>query len=348
MTPEIHYKKSAEEHRAWCLALAAWKVAESEAWHADTDCPPAPEYPTTPEIKADEEREAKFRLLRDEAKSCSHLRHSFGDEREFYVSGIEVYRRDIRVKYKPCNESDHWTPEVKPKREAITERSKKARKRLHWTVSNTETPIIGMIVLTYRDPPWSGKVVKRQLGDFFDLLRRRWAKKIEWLWWMEFQARGAVHIHILTSGSIHNEMQTRKVWRKKKERDGTLKRVERTIYCGAEYDWMADRWLRIIRAEFDARSRRWSAGGIWEVWDTPCGAARYASKDAYKNHQTRIPKNFQDCGAWWHRSRGFKTPVMLAEVIGGESAVRQVLKISEGKLFPVLFNATATLNRQKL
>ena len=102
--------------------------------------------------------------------------------------------------------------------------------------------------------------------------------------------------------------------------------------------------MRIIGMEKDDASRKFNLGGIWERFETPDGAARYCAKDAWKPYQTRVPKEYSDVGAWWHRSRGFETPVMISELLAGEDIVRAGLKMSDGeKLFPVLFNKTKEL-----
>lgn len=278
------------------------------------------------------------REIQDAAKAGANLRHQFREDGpEFFVAGYAKYKSDVRVKFRRV--WDASGPHVGGERGKITERSSESRRKLAFTVANTETPIIGMIVLTWRVAPVDGKLVKRQLGDFFDALRREWGKRIEWLWWLEFQQRGAPHIHILTSGSIHDELGERQVTRSKR---GVTK--DRSVYTGEPVEFMAQKWLRIIGEQYNEASQRFTKGGIWERFETPEGAARYCAKDAYKPYQTIIPDAYHDVGAWWHRSRGFLTPVVESEIIADEAALRAALKISDGeKLFPVLFNKTKEL-----
>lgn len=281
-----------------------------------------------------EARELAVKKIRYAAQFNAQRRHKFSDDgREFFVAGIQVWKTDVRIIYKPvfAETFDH----VGGKREAITERSGKSRKKLSFTVANTETKIVGMIVLTWRTAPMDGKIVKRQLGDLFDAMRRQWGKSIEWLWWMEFQKRGAVHVHIITAGSIHDDLQT-----VQRVRRGKL----RNVFCGEQADWIGQKWLKIIKADKCEKSQAFTRGGIWEKFDKPDGAARYTAKDAWKPHQTTIPKQYQNVGAWWHRSRGFKTPEMISEMLAGEDIIRAGLKLTDGeKLFPVLFNKTKDL-----
>jgi len=286
----------------------------------------------------DEEKKQKLQV---QAQISKRLRHQFHpDGPEFFVGGIQVYRRDVRVLWRPVHQDK--SAHVGGVRGAITERSSRSRKLLSFTLANTETPLIGHLVLTWRVPPMDGNEVKTQLRYFLDALRKRWGKSIEYLWWLEFQTRGAPHIHVVTSGAIHDDLGTRQVMRWT-GRAGARRQVMRTIYCGPEYDWMGARWLAAIGAEDCQKSRRWTAGGIWERWDTPDGAARYAAKDAWKPYQTKVPEEYQNVGAWWHRSRGFKSPVMLSEHLAGEDAIRAGLKRKKGRLYPTMFGATEKL-----
>lgn len=285
-----------------------------------------------------EARELAVKKIRWAAQFNARRRHKFSDDgREFFVSGVQIWKTDVKVLYKPVHEETF--DRVGGKRGVITDRSSKSRKKLSFTVANTATPIIGMIVLTWRNAPVDGKSVKKNLTDFFDALRRQWGKQIEWLWWLEFQDRGSPHIHIITSGSIHDELDGR--WQERSKRGV---KTTRWIYTGQHVDWMAEKWMRIIGMEEDEASRKFNLGGIWERFETPDGAARYCAKDAWKPYQTKVPKEYSDVGAWWHRSRGFETPVMISELLAGEDIVRAGLKMSDGeKLFPVLFNKTKEL-----
>jgi len=185
-------------------------------------------------------------------------------------------------------------------------------------------------VLTWRVPPIDGREVKRSLGALFDSIRRRWGKRVEWLWWLEFQKRGAPHVHILTVGEVHRELATRQVFRLKKG-----KRKAATVFCGAEVDWLVARWLDILGDDSQA-ALRFNQGGIWEKWRKVDGAARYAAKEAAHCYQTQIPAEYHNVGAWWHRSRGYQAPVIAEARECGESEMRQALKM-DGKLFPVMF-----------
>lgn len=278
--------------------------------------------------------EAKLRQkrarLRWQARDDPGLQHELAPGKpKMFVEGYDVYKSDVRIRWRNV-----WKDPAGGggERGAITERTVQSRKRLAFTIGNSETKIIGMIVLTWRVAPLDGLMVKRQLGDFFDAVRRKWGKRIEWLWFLEFQKRGAPHIHILTCGSIHDDWQTIKVTRSKRG-----KITVRPIFVGPEVDWIGRKWLSIIGDDFDA-ARRFTAGGIWEKFETPDGAARYASKDAWKPYQTQVPMAYQNVGAWWHHSRGFASPTIRETVMCGEVEARAALKIQAGeKLFPVLF-----------
>jgi hypothetical protein len=281
------------------------------------------------------QKAAEKRILRH-AKANGNLVRKFGPL-EMACVGYEVFRNDVKVKWKPICEPNEEPP---PARGVVCERSAKTRRALSFLVANTPSVIVGMMTLTWPTIARDGRAVKLSLCAFFDSLRRRLKKKIEWLWWLEFQQRGSPHVHVLTCGECHDELGTRvhPKWCKR-----SAKMVQRVIFTGELAEWVVERWLSAIGEQDNDDARLFNEGGMWEKIREQEGAARYVAKDAWKPHQTTIPKDYQNVGAWWHRSRGFLKPVPLDTFTGNEAIVRQRLKISPDKpLYPVIFNHAKT------
>lgn len=163
--------------------------------------------------------------------------------------------------------------------------------------------------------------MKKHLNRVLTRVRQVYGK-VEYLWFLEFQKRGAPHIHILLSLAEPNEGERR---------------------------WLADLWARIacdgqdwpytsVRC-YRGKIRRWKAlstlsavrfehtrDGVWEVIRVKNGAARYVIKYATKPRQKVIPVHFRDIGRWWGASGG----VTLGDfevVTGSEGQIREYLKL---------------------
>jgi hypothetical protein len=116
----------------------------------------------------------------------------------------------------------------------------------------------------------------------------------------------------------------------------------RQVFTGEPVAWLGEKWLKLLGESDNEKSCKFTAGGIWEQMKH---AERYVSKDAWKPYQTKIPENYQNVGAWWHRSRGFNAAELEHETVCGEAEVRARLKMPTGKLFPVLFGKTKDLKQ---
>jgi len=192
-------------------------------------------------------------------------------------------------------------------RSPVAEFSLQSRRRLAFVAANTDVVFKTMVTLTYpREYPSDGVLVKTQLKTFLKFARRQLfaqangAMESEYLWFLEFQARGAPHIHLLLAAEL-----------------------PRQFYLVRELrDRIAAAWYRIVGSD-DERHLR--AGTRCERIRVKDGGIRYAVKYAYKMRQKKVPLEYQNVGRFWGHSRGVK-PTVREVVPCLEDDVRGVLE----------------------
>ncbi len=193
------------------------------------------------------------------------------------VVGVQLYRQDAVVIRQGVPRAG-----VFPCRADVKEFSRRSRRRLAFVASNTDVVFTSMITLTYpREFPNDGKDVKRNLNAFFAALRRKMSG-VSLLWFLEFQRRGAPHIHIMVRGiRVYKPMQR----------------------------WVSETWYRICDT---GDLRHLAAGTRLERVRNPNGARNYCVKYAYKMRQKRVPTAYRNVGRFWGNTRDVK-PVMRCE-----------------------------------
>lgn len=177
--------------------------------------------------------------------------------------------------------------------------SKKSRRRLAFIANNTRVALKTMITLTYpREFPNDGRDVKRNLHTFL-VWCRDFFHKPSYLWFLEFQKRGAPHIHLMLDYPLPQDPDSRK------DIFGDVSR----------------RWFEIVGS---GDSNHLLAGTRCESIRKRDGAARYALKYAYKCQQKWVPEAYQNVGRFWGCSRDVppKTP---REIPMDEGVVRGIL-----------------------
>src|SRR5512146_128055 len=113
------------------------------------------------------------------------------DGRSLPVVGVAVYRCDVVVLRKGDRKSGH-----KSTRGVITMLSDDSLKRLAFVANNANVDFRSMITLTYPNEfPVSGKVCKQHLDAMLKALKRKCGDGLQYLWFLEFQKRGAPHFH---------------------------------------------------------------------------------------------------------------------------------------------------------
>lgn len=230
------------------------------------------------------------------------------------VTGIEIYKRDVRVKR--AAEGEHLGG---GKRKPVTEFTKRARQNLAFVAMNTSVTFQTMVTLTYPAIfPTDGRECKAHLAAFLQWMRRTWNNP-DYLWFLEWQKRGAPHFHILVA---------------RKRQRGDIQAV-------------AAEWFRIVDSRDD---KHLMAGTQTARIRKPDGAARYAVKYACKMRQKRPPQGFIWCGRLYGYSRAVK-PVCQAAVEIDERSLRAILDgweycpPEETDLYPLLYGATTTVVR---
>lgn len=169
----------------------------------------------------------------------------------------------------------------------VTELSVESRKRLAFTASNADCEWKSMVTLTYGNEfPQNGKQVKRDLNLFLSALRYRIAG-VRYLWFLEFQKRGAPHVHILLSTGFDELVF------------GPL--VGKWIVLASAYA-ESDVSEENIR-KFNLHQR----DGVYDFWQnarSERGLSHYAVKYATKTEQKSVPTEYQSVGRFWGGSRG--------------------------------------------
>ena len=194
------------------------------------------------------------------------------------VTGVQVYRQDVVVIRQGVSRQG-----VYPGRADVKVFSRRSRRRLAFVASNTDIRFTSMLTLTYpKQFPNDGKDVKYNLKMFIKELRRK-VPDVSILWFLEFQRRGAPHIHILIRGvRVYRPMQ----------------------------EWVSKTWYRICRT---GDIKHLAAGTRLERVKSPNGARNYTVKYAHKMVQKSVPAAYRNVGRFWGHSRDVK-PVMRCQM----------------------------------
>jgi len=189
------------------------------------------------------------------------------------IEGVSVYKNDVVVRRR----GGHRQADP-PTRGEVKEFSYQSRQRLAFVAANTDVVFSTMITLTYpRDFPSDGIKVKRDLRAFLDFCRRDLEHPF-YLWWLEFQLRGAPHIHLLLDWPFPRTRQ---------DRSAICFRVSAT-------------WYRIVGS---GDPKHLAAGTRTERLRSAEGGARYCVKEACKMYQKLVPELYRNVGRFWGCSR---------------------------------------------
>lgn len=201
---------------------------------------------------------------------------------KFYRHGcVEVVRESL-LKYKQPHET----------REKVQDFSDASRTRLAFVAKETDVQFLTMFTLTYGPTfPSDGLVVKRHLHKMLGRMVSTWGR-FDYLWFYEFQVRGAPHIHVMSNldePSKGDRNHFARLWA-----DDVLDLN----------DWPYSRLRDGYRlAERAGVLRVHKRPEQWEKIRFPDGAARYCTKYALKTDQKTPPKWFRNCGRFWGHTR---------------------------------------------
>lgn len=189
------------------------------------------------------------------------------------VTGIEILRKDIRVKVgiRPGIQMIPSRNGFGGRRGACREFSQRSRMNLQEAVRNTEVSWGSMACLSYpAEFPIDGRRVKKHLRAFLEAAKRRYGSGVDYLWFLEFQKRGAPHIHILFG-----------------------KQVE------VDRKWLAASWFRIVGSGDPKHYRVQCHKKQWQEVYSEDGCERYVAKYAHKTFQKVVPEGFENVGRFW-------------------------------------------------
>ena len=193
---------------------------------------------------------------------------------------VEIYRNDARVRYTMRPNKIPAGGMSGERRAEVETLSQKSLKRLAFVAQNTSVKLGHMVTLTYPSSfPLDGVTIKRHLQRFLQMVRRR---GLSYLWFLEFQRRGAPHFHVLLTGALAR-------------------------------DHVSQFWYRVVGSG-DERHLR--AGTRCEQIRSQEGAARYVAKYAAKREQKVVPRDFSSVGRFWGHSADVKPePVATVDIV---------------------------------
>lgn len=226
------------------------------------------------------------------------------------VESIDIYKNDIvlrRSLYKKKSERNI------SKRDIIKRLSVKSWRRLAFVAGNTSVDLKIMATLTYPDKyPFDVRETKSHLNRILSTIRAKF-KPVEYLWFMEFQGRGAPHYHILLDT------------------------------CYIDSLWLTTRWFDAVGS---GDERHLSAGIEVRAIRNKDGARNYMVWYSTKMSQKKVPAHLTNCGRFWGHSRGVKPKPIESRVVYGMDSLLDSMgdwKYKEnvrGRLVKVLYNAS--------
>ena len=190
------------------------------------------------------------------------------------LTSVDVYLRDVQVKRKRQQTLSRAGGGTRAK---IRDFSARSARELLFRARNVEG-LTTMMTLTYPGEfPTDGRKVKRDWAAL-----RRWLvhRGLGGLWWLEFQQRGAPHLHVYVNGRV-------------------------------ELGELAKAWYRIVDS---GDPRHLVAGTRVETIRNTHAVGAYAAKYTHKAEQKEVPPNYQEVGRFWGLFGGVKVlPVVQVE-----------------------------------
>lgn len=198
-----------------------------------------------------------------------------------------------------------------PERGKIRRCTKSSLLRLMAIMQSTEVRFKSMLTLTYPAIyPDDGEDVKKDISALLQKFRRM--RLGEYLWFLEFQKRGAPHFHILTELDVI----TPKL------------RADIGLYWAgriAQSDWLfnkhleADDYIRHVNNAVKVATHDKS----FELLRDADSAKKYAMSYASKERQKTVPKQFKNVGRFWGASDGVKPETVTIDT--SEEEIRAFL-----------------------
>lgn len=180
-------------------------------------------------------------------------------------------------------------PPEKKQGQKITKLSTKSLRRLIHTMQCSSVTFKSFITLTYGQYyPRDGSVVKSDLKYILKTISKY---SPDYLWFLEFQKRGAPHFHVLTTVDCiapHMRFELMAKW--------VQRQIKSPYFYGhIEADCGAKAVARLCK--FNIHS------DVWELVRDEEGAKKYVAMYASKPHQKHVPKDYQNVGRFWGCSK---------------------------------------------
>lgn len=174
------------------------------------------------------------------------------------------------------------------KRGKVRRLSQRSLDRLAFLALNTAVQFLSIQTLTYGlNFPFDGARVKADLNLYLSYIRGlRRADGCSYIWFLEFQKRGAPHIHILWSFL-----------------------PDRFLRHRASMQWAILATKNVSRETIEERKKVYRVhmhNDSWEEVRSKDGAAKYALKYATKPQQKEVPPRFRNVGRFWGASRDIR------------------------------------------
>lgn len=228
---------------------------------------------------------------------------------KIYGSGCYEIVRECLLKGKP-NPFDNCT------RGKIKKMTNKSISRLIVTMQATDVKFSSMLTLTYPKLfPHNGEIVKADVGFITQWIRKTY--DLDYLWFFEFQQRGAPHLHIMLSNDEISPRMRSQI---------ALKWTERTVTS----KWFEHRLIDCANPSEEASKVTWKMVAVhshpksWELIKSQDGAIHYVTKYAAKAYQKDVPKQFQNVGRFWGCSNTVR-PKIKFEIDVTDDEVREFL-----------------------
>ncbi len=180
---------------------------------------------------------------------------------------VEIYSCDARIK---VHRQRNANPPI-GKRGNVVEFSDRSRNRLLFTAFNASVEWLSSTTLTYpAEFPTNGYAVRMHRNTFLTKLRREYPG-IRYLWALEFQERGAPHIHLLADQFI-------------------------------DLRWLSETWYQVV----DSKDERHLRAGtrVEFIRGREQGASYMAKSYTGKRAQKYVPPEYLNVGRFWGASRG--------------------------------------------
>lgn len=191
------------------------------------------------------------------------------ESRQFW---LQVYSKDLKVK-KPSGPRSKIPVGLKA---PVFEFSSESRQRLMHVCRNSGHLIYSQFLLSYPAIfPTDGEQVKKHLNALLTLLRKHY-KGLCYLWCLEFQQRGAPHIHFFSSLDVNSSVR----------------------------HFIASSWVQIIGGGQEVLNFHSHPNNFFR-WEMSSGS--YLSKEYLaKSVQKAVPEEYKNVGRFWGHSRNMK------------------------------------------